>query len=280
MRHRLGFMQGRLVDQVDGKIQCFPGSQWRDEFPAAQQLGLESMEWTLDAEGLSENPLCTEGGRLEIRSLSARCGVQVPSLTGDCFMQQPFWKSGGLELQRRLNAFDTVIHSAAEFGVRHVVIPLVDNGRLESREQEGVLLRHLTDRLEVLRSGKVCIAFESDFAPPQLAEFIAQLPSDSFGINYDTGNSASLGYSPREEFAAYGRRVCNVHIKDRVLGGTTVPLGEGNADFNAAFESLAVVQYEGNIVLQTARAQDRDHAQALGRYADFTRSLMEVYFGP
>ena len=35
-------------------------------------------------------------------------------------------------------------------------------------------------------------------------------------VNYDSGNSASLGYDPTDEFAAYGERVGSVHIKDRV----------------------------------------------------------------
>jgi sugar phosphate isomerase/epimerase len=34
-----------------------------------------------------------------------------------------------------------------------------------------------------------------------------------------------------EEFAAYGERVGSFHIKDRVRGGKTVPLGQGDTDF-------------------------------------------------
>ena len=45
----------------------------------------------------------------------------------------------------------------------------------------------------------------------------------------DIGNSASLGLNPLDEFEAFGDRILNVHVKDRVLGGTTVPLGLGNA---------------------------------------------------
>ena len=46
-------------------------------------------------------------------------------------------------------------------------------------------------------------------------------------VNYDSGNSASLGYRPRDEFAAYGSRVGSVHLKDRRLGAGTAPLGRG-----------------------------------------------------
>ena len=103
---------------------------------------------------------------------------------------------------------------------------------------------------------RLSIVFESDHTPAALARFIDALPSKIFGINYDIGNSASLGYAPTEEIGAYGARILNVHVKDRVRGGTTVPLGTGNADFAAAFRALRRARYSGNFILQTARAAD------------------------
>lgn len=280
MRNRIGFMQGRLIDQVDGKIQAFPVEHWRDEFPAAQKLGLHWIEWTLDADGLEENPFCTVIGREEIQQLSHRYALKVGTLTGDCFMQRPFWKVEGKELTQRLRELDLVLDGAAGLGVRHVVIPLVDNGRLDAKEQEALLVAELMTRVAFLRAKGVGIVFESDFLPDQLAAFIAKLPADVFGINYDIGNSASLGFDPAVELAAYGHRVYNVHMKDRVLGGTTVALGSGNANFDAVFESLGRLRYSGLVILQTARAQDGDHAGALALYINKTQALMECYLEP
>ncbi|MFO0448318.1 MAG: sugar phosphate isomerase/epimerase family protein, partial [Pseudomonadota bacterium] len=117
----------------------------------------------------------------------------------------------------------------------------------------------------------VRVVFECDYEPDRLAGFIARLPADSFGINYDIGNSAALGYDCDAEIAAYGERILNVHVKDRVLGGTTVPLGTGNADLPRAIRTLVRAGYRGAYVLQTARAADGDHAGALGCYAAMTR---------
>ena len=116
------------------------------------------------------------------------------------------------------------------------------------------------------------IVFESDFGPARLAEFIDRLPRDAFGINYDIGNSAALGFSPAEEVGSYGHRIDNVHVKDRKLHGTTVPLGTGNADFPTVFGALRKASYAGHFILQTARADDNDHAGALARYRDMTRA--------
>ena len=121
------------------------------------------------------------------------------------------------------------------------------------------------------------MAFESDYKPQELERFIARLNPILFGINYDIGNSAALGFNPQEEFAAYGPRVINVHVKDRVLGGATVPLGSGSANFDAVFAALSQSNYQGNFILQTARAANGNHADTLCTYRDMTIDWLKLH---
>jgi len=67
----------------------------------------------------------------------------------------------------------------------------------------------------------------------------------------------------------------NVHIKDRMLGGTTVPLGTGNANFEVIFSELSRLNYEGNFILQTARATSDEHAEVLSAYRDQAIAWLE-----
>ena len=268
--HRIGFMQGRLSPIVDGRIQAFPWASWKDEFPIAEEVGIHRMEWTLDQERLYENPLLTKVGQTQIKELCKRHSLTIPSLTGDCFMQAPLWKVKGEERAALERDFRAVIEGCAAVGIVMIVVPLVDNGRLENAEQEETLITFLESQTEYLISNGMKVAFESDFAPCELSRFIGHLDPISFGINYDIGNSAALGFDPAEEIASYGSRIMNVHIKDRLLGGTTVPLGTGSADFETVFALLAKAGYDGNYILQTARAIDGDHAGVLSRYRDMT----------
>lgn len=261
-------MQGRLCPLMDGKIQAFPWPYWREEFATAQRCRFELMEWTLDQDRLHENPLMTRAGRDDIRALVQRHNVTIGSLTGDCFMQAPFYKAEGAARTALLRDLDAVQAACAALGIRDIVFPLVDNGSLESREQEDVLRAGLLRMAPVLRASGTRIAFESDYAPPRLRAFIDTLPAGEFGINYDIGNSAALGFDAGEEIGAYGDRILNVHVKDRLRGGTTVPLGTGNADLPRVFRLLKAAGYAGNYVLQTARARDGDHAGVLCRYRD------------
>jgi hexulose-6-phosphate isomerase len=270
-------MQGRLCERVDGKIQAFPWRDWENEFPAAAAIDLHLMEWTLDQERLYENPLMTADGQKKIRGLCKQYDVSIPSLTGDCFMQAPFWKTSGKVRNDLQTDFLAIGGSCAAVGIRMIVVPLVDNGRLDTAEQEDNLIDFLLGQQPFLAEHQLQVIFESDFTPPDLARFIARLPSKRFGINYDIGNSAALGFNPAVEFAAYGARVVNVHVKDRVLGGTTVPLKTGSADFDAAFAALAQQNYEGNFILQTARAAEGNHAEVLCTYRDMTQQWMQQY---
>lgn len=276
-RHRIGFMQGRLSPLVDGRIQAFPWTHWKDEFPLAEQIKIHLMEWTLDQERLHENPLLTIEGQNEIKELCSRHSIGIPSLTGDCFMQAPFWKASLDQCTALRDDFISIANACSTVGINMIVVPLVDNGRLDTREQEDALIEFLEAQTKFFIENKLRVIFESDFPPEELARFIDRLAPDTFGINYDIGNSAALGFNPTEEIAAYGTRIINVHVKDRVLGGTTVPLGTGSANFDAVFAALAQLKYQGNFILQTARAADGKHAEALYAYRDLVLNWMWQY---
>ncbi|MDV7340797.1 TIM barrel protein [Terasakiella sp. A23] len=271
-------MQGRLSPIVDGRIQSFPWTNWREEIAEAARLGISKMEWTLDQERLYENPLMVAADQAEIRSLMEKHDFSIPSLTGDCFMQAPFWKAASEQEASALQKdFLAICDACQAIGIEMIVVPLVDNGSLETEEQENILVNFLLEKEAYFEEKGLKIIFESDFGPKELAKFIHRLKGDSFGINYDTGNSAALGFNPEEEISTYGSRIINVHIKDRVLGGTTVALGTGSTDFDAVFKALAHENYKNNYILQTARAEDDDHAGVLSKFFDMTSNWIESH---
>ena len=114
---------------------------------------------------------------------------------------------------------------------------------------------------------------ESSLPPAEFGRLLAELPHPLVKVNYDSGNSSSLGYKPSEEFAAYGCRVGSVHIKDRISMVGTVPLGQGDADLEAVFAGLRRINYAGDIVLQVARGVAGDEVE----WARCNRAFVERY---
>lgn len=275
MTNKIGFMQGRLSPIINNKIQAFPWPFWENEFEIANSIGLKIMEWTLDSERLYENPLMTSLGQNKIKDLIEEYKVQIPSLTGDCFMQTPFWKCSQVKERKKLQEdFEAILISSKKIGIKLVVVPLVDNGKIENRYEEDLLVSFLDKLKPLIIDLDMRIIFESDFNPTKLATFISQFDEYYFGINYDLGNSASYGFNPVDEFEAIGKRIFNVHIKDRCYGGPTLPLGEGDVDFELVFKLLIKNNNSSNLILQTSRASEDQHISALIEYKKFVEEAL------
>jgi L-ribulose-5-phosphate 3-epimerase len=274
---KIGFMQGRLSPLINRKIQSFPWQTWKKEFEEGNKINLTTMEWTIDQERIYENPLMTTEGQNQVKDLCTEYNFSIPSLTGDCFMQAPLWKSKNNERKSLEKVFLDVANSCSAVNIEMIVMPLVDNGSLENINQENDLIAFLKSNENIFLEKKLKILFESDYAPIRLAKFIDRLNPLIFGINYDIGNSAALGFDCKDEFIFYAHRILNVHVKDRLLGGTTVPLGTGAADFEKVFQTLANINYEGNYILQTARARDNQHSSILSFYRDMTVDWINKY---
>ena len=59
IKNKFGIMQGRLLPKYQGRYQAHPVGYWKDEFPIASQLGLDSIEFILDYNEMEKNPLLT-----------------------------------------------------------------------------------------------------------------------------------------------------------------------------------------------------------------------------
>lgn len=251
-------MQGRLSPLVDGRIQAFPSAHWIEEFRTAKNHGLLNMEWTIDTSSYSVNPLVLKPLHSRIRELSIQNSVKIPSVTCDFYMENPHWDSTGRDTEKGIWE---ILEGMKEISASILVIPLVDNSSI--RNQPNIDLTFFQQWETLLRENGLRIAFELDLDPEVTVNFINEFPSDAFGINYDIGNSAAFSFDPSEELNSYGERVINVHVKDRIQNGTTVPLGKGDADFSKVIKKLEESSYKGNFIMQTARSSRGDHVGEL-----------------
>ena len=271
---RIAIMQGRLLPPVDGRFQAFPADRWREEFPLAAAAGLAGIEWIFDVEGENRNPIATDVGISELREHSTRHGVAVESLCADWFLDRPLLRATSHERAERIRKLEWLIHRAAAAGIRHLVLPFVDASAIHGGDDETQLLEILHTALLVAETFGVEMHLETALGPRDFAAMLARILHPLLRVNYDSGNSASLGHNPTEEFAAYGERIGSVHVKDRVRGGGTVPLGNGDADFAAVCDGLREVGYTGLFTLQVARADEGDELD----WARHNRVLTEELF--
>lgn len=245
-------MQGRLSPSEKNKIQFFPKKNWKKEFFFAKQIGLKNMEWTLDHKNLYKNPIFTKNGKKKIKELSKKYNITIKSLTGDCFMQKPFWKYK--KKSKYIQDLKKIIKACSDLEIKYIIFPLVDNSSIKNKNEEREIVFEFKKLNKFLTRSKVQILFESNYSPKNLKNFIKKFDKKNFGINYDTGNSASFDYDSTNEFKQYGKYIKNIHIKDRVCNGKTIRLGKGNADFKKIFKNIYRIKYNNLLIFQTARS--------------------------
>ena len=249
---KIGIMQGRLVPPEPGHFQAFPRDRWVEELALAPQVPISYIEWIYDLYGADVNPLTNDIGVLH--SAAADSGIEIRALCADYFMDRPFLRCTDSECQERLDLLHKLLRLAKQVAIQRIVLPFVDASRIETQEDRQTVIRVLKAVLPTAREAGVELHLETSLGPADFAGLLGQLPSTLIKVNYDSGNSSSLGFVPKEEFGAYGDRIGSVHIKDRVRGGGTVPLGTGDADLPAVFAALGRIGYEGDITLQVARS--------------------------
>jgi hexulose-6-phosphate isomerase len=268
-------MQGRLVPPEPQRFQSFPRARWRDEFALAAAAGLDAIEWIYDAYGEDMNPLASDEGTQEMQRLCGDHGVAVKSVCADWFMDFPLVGVEPRTAEARWPRLQWLMERCAVLGINRIVVPFVDASAIRSEEDVVAVAKGLNELSGSIERTSVELHLETSLSPAGFAGLLERLPHTGVKVNYDSGNSASLGYKPRDEFAAYGGRVGSVHLKDRKLGAGTVPLGQGDTDFEELFQALAAVRYMGDFVLQVARGSPGDELSWTRNNVHTARSLMK-----
>ena len=259
----IGFIQGRLSPITNNRIQQFPWDTWQNEFSIASKNDINLIEWTIDTFKFYLNPLINLNQWEEINTIARKNNILIPSVTCDYFMENPPWKSDINLVKKGIIA---IFQGMKNISAKILVVPLVDNSSLLDSSNADTVKNLFINLIPEMIQNNIQIAFECDLNPEELLHFISEFDKNYFGINYDIGNSASLGFDPNKEFEAYGSRITNVHVKDRKINGPTIPLGEGDADFLRIFGLLHEVNYQGNLILQTARSKEGKDAEVLVKY--------------
>lgn len=244
-------MQGRLSPQTSKGYQAFPDETWESEFEIAAKMGFSHIEWVLDCPNPLDNPLIADPKRVAALASSS---VPIKSVCADFLMQSvPWqWREVAVTLQRLLESMQLL-------GATHVVAPFVDDSSLLLSKVSRRQFEFFIDEwLKISVGTGVKLSIESDLGPKAFSEYVGHFPSEQIGINYDIGNSAYMGYSWQEELANYGNRINLLHVKDRVLGGGSVPLGSGDADVPSVLSlfTTQVESWDGLITMQAFRGPE------------------------
>ncbi len=249
-------MQGRLLPKYQGRYQAHPIGYWEDEFEIAASLGVDLIEFILDYNDYEENPLMSASGCKKIKDIANQSGVKVKTVCADYLMDAPLHSTDLNVATLSAAVLRELIINSRTIGVTDIVLPLVDHSSVRDLESQDLFIRAIEPFFSYLDVQNINLNLETDLDPTAFKNLLNQIDSDRVTVNYDTGNSAGLGYDSEQEFAAYGDRITDIHIKDRVKNGSSVCLGQGSTDFTKIFKCVQNYGYSGPFIMQAFRDDD------------------------
>ena len=275
---KIGIMQGRLVEQFKNKIQSFPMNNWKKEFELANDCDLKIIEWIFDEN--TPNPIMTSNGIQEIKQLMRKNDIEINTICGDYFMIKKLFNESEIELEKNIETLKKLIIQANKLEISMIEIPLVDSSSLKNSKNEEQVRNSLEQVMLIAEQNNVTIVLETDLNPQNFEEFLTKYEHQCIMANYDSGNSASLGYNVKEELIVLKKWIKNVHVKDRNLHGGTVPLGMGDTNFEEFFATLSEINYSGDLIIQGARNLETKYepAQICQSYQKFVKQYVDKYY--
>jgi L-ribulose-5-phosphate 3-epimerase len=274
----IGIMQGRLLPPSARQIQEFHWDNWHEEFFLASQIGINLIEWNLVNAKNEINPLLSVSGRKKIETLSQEHQILINSITLECLLDAPLHRKNPFtNKQTDISELKEIIRYSANLGIRIGVIPLVKESGYDDLNSLSFLIELLRPLQELCTSVNFFFALECEFDTELLSWLSHELINEPhIGFNFDTGNGAAIGNDPIKEIKIYGDKLFNVHVKDRLLHGNTVPLGQGNTNFPIIFRELHRVGYSGNYIIQAARQTKFKEKETIIEYLNQCSKLIAL----
>lgn len=199
-----------------------------------------------------------------LRTLIRDQGLRVCCIASP-FLKCPLWQETTLaartaEQQREWEILQRSFEVAALFEA-----PLVRTFSFlripTTQAVRPLLLETLTEAIRRTAEAGLQLALENEHActiatGEEAGWFLHRLHSDAFGVIWDPGNEAYLGFDPFPAGYQHVRgRVLHVHVKDASFAPGTgrrfVRMGAGSIHYVEQFRALAADGYDGTLSLET-----------------------------
>jgi hexulose-6-phosphate isomerase len=277
MNNKIGIMCGRLSPSIDENIQQFPLNFWRNEFEQANNLGFDSIEWIYDL--TENNPIINNLD--ELNTLSVKNDIRINSVCADYFMVKKLFNVSQHDLYLNLKKLHQLIKNCNKLNIEILEIPLVDSSSIQNEKFRNEFISNLTSSLSIAEENQVFLTLETDLSPESFKKLVLDFDHPNIKINYDIGNSISLGYDTSLELSTLSEWIKNIHIKDRLYHSNTVPLGTGDVDFDLFFSNLSKIHYTKSLIIQGAREDLENNQispeQTCSKYLNFVKHYVSKY---
>ena len=249
---RIGCSQGRLIQSHNGKLQCFPGDKWQEEFAIASSCGLNYLELLAERNHNSRNPIWSDEGLKQIEKCVISNELETYSACLDFIIDQSIFKEDG-NSNDVLSYTINFLRQVKKIGIKVVILPL-----LERSNPDLFTFNCVTDNLlyllEECNRLDINLIIESVLDSEKLFKILNYINHPLLGCVYDTGNRFEIG-DPVNEITLLSKFIKHIHLKDK-RNKQNVVIGTGCVDFLSIFRNLRDLSYEGALCFETNRGKN------------------------
>jgi hypothetical protein len=256
---KLGIMQGRLSLPVDEHIQEFPFDKWKMEFIHLFNMKLNHIEWLVTKLSYKENPIFSNNYQLSNLPINSIC---ADNLVDEKIHNLKFLKKELLPL----------CDAAYKNNIPSITIPLLEESSLVDNKKRKTFCKNILKITEMLKN-PISFTFEAELGIEELKEIVDL--SDNFFVTYDTGNITSFGIDHKEYIKSLGKKINNVHLKDRTKNAETVTPGKGDTDFKTIFQCLKKINYNSTFTMQTARGPFGEEINTILDHKNYFKEIFD-----
>ncbi len=250
----------------------FPGAG-ADAIEQAGEVGFAGFEYYVDGPTPAADPIWTPVGRNRARRTATTADVRIPSVCLGYFNDQAWLTADDPDIRADArDALARAVDVAAGLDAPVIQVPFFGPAEIEDDRDEARVVTGVGAVADIAAAADVCLAIENTLSAAENIDLLDRIDHPAVSHYYDIGNATALGYDPVEELAVLGDRTAMIHVKDRfVAGGDPYPhgtmLGDADVDLAGVTTTLAEIEYDGWLILETASSAEplRDAAENLER---------------
>lgn len=224
------------VGAMDGTI----GQGGPEALAVAKEIGLEGVQ--IDAGGAADRlNVCRAEVQEQYKEAMEKTGMAVSSICMGLFNSNPL-----VSEPRAPGWVSETIKAAANLKAKVILVAFFGRGTLQSQDQKDKAAEILKPLAPEAEKAGVVLGIENTLSAEDNARILEKIGSPGAQVYYDVANSAFNGYDVPKEIRLLGKRICELHFKDRTL------LGQGEVNYPGIRDAVCEIGYHGWIILEGA----------------------------
>jgi sugar phosphate isomerase/epimerase len=221
-----------------------PQGEPDEVFAAAKRVGLQGVEFNIGREPVDGNlPLFAPERQKTFLEAARNHGMAIAGVVLDVFHRH-YLKNDPVAV----TFIDRGIQTARSMRAGVLLLPFFGKAALTSRDEMGYVADIVREHAGTAQKAGIVLGLEDTISAEDNAWMLDRIGSPAVKVYYDIGNSTNNGFdTPKEIRWLGGKRICQVHIKDRGYLGES-----GRIDVVENLRALADAGYKGWVNFETS----------------------------